>query len=257
MPFVTTEDDTEIYYEVHGLGADLVFISGFLGITDIWRRQIESLCLDYRCIAFDGRGAGRSDKPLPRIAYGVDRHAQDLATVLKTVDSNRSVLIGHSMGGNIACRYQLTHPQRVAGIAFLGSYAAGEQIAKAGNTLETVKKWVSKKENRIKFYEGAGIPYDLALESTKWPLYALQGNAESFMAFDVREQLSQITVPCLILHGEKDVVSPLDPCGHSLHDGLPDAELAVFKNVNHCPMLEDPEACNELLRSFLERRVAW
>jgi pimeloyl-ACP methyl ester carboxylesterase len=151
----------------------------------------------------------------------------------------------------------LDHPQIAAGIVLVGSYAAGQQIAKAGNTLEKVKMAVSKKENRVKFYKSVGIPHDLALESTKWPLYALQGNAESFMTFDVREQLSDITVPCLILHGDSDIVSPLEPCGYSLRDGLPNAELEVLKTVNHCPMLEEPETINGSLRNFLEHRVTW
>ena len=119
------------------------------------------------------------------------------------------------------------------------------------------KKIFFKKENRVKFYKSVGIPHDLALESTKWPLYALQGNAESFMTFDVREQLSDITVPCLILHGDSDIVSPLEPCGYSLRDGLPNAELEVLKTVNHCPMLEEPETINGSLRNFLEHRVTW
>jgi pimeloyl-ACP methyl ester carboxylesterase len=80
MAFVSTDDDCEIYYEIEGDGPDLVFIPGFMGITEIWREQVADLRGDYRCIALDDRGAGRSDKPVPRIAYGVDRLLRDFLT---------------------------------------------------------------------------------------------------------------------------------------------------------------------------------
>lgn len=257
MPFVSTDDDCEIYYETSGSGAPVVFISGFMGITDIWREQVRVLQESYRCIAFDGRGAGRSDKPLPRVAYGVDRHAHDLGAVLDATNVDRAVLIGHSMGANIACSYALSHPERVAGIVFVGSYVSGEQLRQAGNTIDRLTAAISTKQRRIEFYTGVGLPIDIATESTKWPLYAMQGNAESVMAFDIGDRLHEITMPSLILHGDRDVISPLDPCGTALQSGLPNATLEVFEDVNHCPMMEAPDKTNALLEAFLHERAAW
>ena len=252
MPFVTTDDDCEIYYETEGNGPAVVFISGFMGITDIWREQMPSLRDEYRCIAYDNRGAGRSDKPIPRIAYGVERHARDLATVLDASGVDRAVLVGHSMGGNIASLYYLAHTQAVAGIVFVGSYVSGAQIAAAGNTIERIKAAIRTKQDRIAFYVGAGLPRDLAFEATKWPLYAVLGNAESFMAFDISTRLAEFDLPCLILHGDRDVVSPLEPCATALEANLSNATLEVFEEVNHCPMFEDPARTNRALHRFLK-----
>lgn len=257
MPFVTTDDDCEIYYETHGAGPTVVFISGFMGITDIWRAQVASLSAEYRCIAYDNRGAGRSDKPVPRVAYGVRRHARDLAVVLEANDVERAVLVGHSMGGNTACLYYRGHPAIVAGIVFVGSYVSGAQIAAAGNTLDRIKGAVRTKQDRVAFYMGAGVPEDLAFEAAKWPLYAVLGNAESFMAFDISKRLGEFDLPCLILHGDRDVVSPLDPCANALEANLPDATLEVFDDVNHCPMLEAPAHTSRTLRQFLKERIRW
>jgi pimeloyl-ACP methyl ester carboxylesterase len=257
MPFVRTEDDCEIYYESHGEGQALVFCPGFMGITDIWRNQFAHFAGRYRCIAFDNRGAGRSDKPLPRIAYGVERHARDLHHVLGAAGCERAVLVGHSMGGNTASLYALAHPERVAGLVYVGSYVAGRQIAAAGNTLDRIKAAVATQQGRVDFYTAVGIPLDLAYEATKWPLYALLGNAESFMAFDLAARIGEIAAPSLVLHGDGDIVSPLEPCGTSLAAGLPAARLAVLDGVNHCPMLEAPEPCNTLIEAFLTSRVAW
>ncbi len=255
MPFVLTDDDCEIYYEAHGDGPAVAFISGFMGITDIWRAQIDSLKAHYRCIAFDTRGAGRSDKPLPRVAYGVKRHARDLAVVLDTLEVSRAVLVGHSMGGNIALAEYAAHPARVAGIVLVGSYAAGAQIIAAGNRPEMVRGAVRTSTGRIAFYMSVGIPEAIAMEATKWPLYALLGNAESFLEFDGASLLPQVRVPALILHGDRDVVAPCDPCATTLKAGLPEAKLIVLQNVNHCPMLEDPVATNQHLEAFLAARL--
>jgi len=257
MPFVRTDDDCEIYYESHGSGPTLVFCAGFMGITDIWREQVSHFAPRYRCIAFDNRGAGRSDKPLPRIAYGVDRHARDLAFVLSACDCQRAVLIGHSMGGNTASVFCLTNPGKVTGLIYVGSYVAGHQIATAGNTLERIKTAVSSQQARIEFYTAVGIPPDLAIEATKWPLYALLGNAESFMAFDLGARIRDIIVPCLILHGDSDVVSPLDPCATGLANGLRDARLEVLAGVNHCPMLEAAARSNAAIGHFLAARCGY
>jgi alpha/beta hydrolase fold len=89
MPFVTTDDDCEIYYESYGDGPTIAFAPGFMGITDIWRQQINEFSPRYRCVAVDNRGAGRSEKPLPRGAYGVERHAKDLHCVLSELGVHR------------------------------------------------------------------------------------------------------------------------------------------------------------------------
>jgi pimeloyl-ACP methyl ester carboxylesterase len=257
MPFLVTDDGCELYYEVHGRGPAVAFASGFMGITDIWKAQFEALSSRYTCVAFDNRGAGRSDKPLPRIAYGVERHARDLHAVLTHLGIGRVVVVGHSMGGNTACQYALDHPARVAGYVPIGSYLAGSQILAVGNTLERIEAAVTGKAARVAFYEGVGLSNAIAMESTKWELYALMGNARSFMAFDARDRIAQVRCPALVIHGDRDVVSPLDPCGLSLRDGLPDARLEVIQDTNHCPMSERPEQVNALLGAFLERRARW
>lgn len=258
MPFVAADDGCEIYYEVHGDGPrTLAFASGFMGITDIWRAQIERFSSEYRCVAFDNRGAGRSEKPFPRVAYGVQRHADDLHAVLTEVGAEQVVIVGHSMGGNTASLYYLNRPEAVSGIVYCGSYVSGTQIAGVGNTLEAIKGAVKQKANRVEFYKAVGLSEAIALESAKWELYAVLGNAESFMEFDMPDRIGDISCPCLVLHGDGDIVSPLKPCGVGLRDGLPDAQLEVSSGVNHCPMSEDPERTNTLMAQFLEERIKW
>ena len=254
MTWAIADDGSEIFYRDEGTGPVVVFASGFMGITEIWDAQIAALSDRYRCIAFDNRGNGRSEKPLPRVAYGVEQHASDLAAVLAAAGvEDRVVLVGHSMGGNTASIYALAHPDRVAGIVYVGSYVSGAQIHDVGNTLANIKAAVTRPADRVGFYQAVGLPEHIAMESAKWPLYGVLGNAESFMAFDIGVRFSEITVPALILHGDGDIVSPLDPCGLGLERLLPDARLEVFAGVNHCPAVEAPEKATELIELHLKR----
>jgi len=257
MPFVETDDNCEIYYESTGSGPVIAFAPGFMGIADIWREQVARFSATHRCITFDTRGAGRSDKPIPRVSYGVDRHARDLDVVLEHLGVDRCVIIGHSMGGNIACRFHRRHPERVAGIVFVGSYVAGRQIVEAGNTLERIKAAVTMKSDRVKFYEAVGLPSDIAVEATKWPLYAVLGNAESFIEFDGHDDIRGIAAPCLIVHGDRDIVSPLEPCATALQAGLAHAELVELRGVNHCPMIEAPEPTNAAMARYFDSLGSW
>ena len=226
-----------------------------MGITEIWHAQIDALKDRYRCVAFDTRGAGRSEKPLPRLAYGVKRHARDLATVLDTLDVHRAILVGHSMGGNIALETYCARPDRFGGVVLVRSYVAGAQIIAAGNRPEMIRAGVRTPSARADFYMSVGIPEPIAMESTKWPLYAVLGNAESFLEFDGSALLPKVQVPALIVHGDRDVVAPCDPCATALASGLPTAQLIVLEDVNHCPMLEDPVATTQHLEAFLHKHL--
>lgn len=253
MPWATADDGCEIYYDTQGSGPTVVFASGFMGITEIWQAQVDALSNSYRCVRFDNRGAGRSEKPLPRVAYGVERHSRDLHAVLEAAGvTDKVVIVGHSMGGNTASTFYFEHPDRVAGIVYVGSYVSGSQIRDVGNTLENIKEAVRTAAGRVAFYEAVGLPRQIAMESAKWPLYSVLGNAESFMAFDLSDRISKIAVPCLVLHGDHDIVSPLDPCATGLESGLPNGRLVVFEGVNHCPAVEAPERANDLIAEFLD-----
>lgn len=257
MSFLTVDDGCEVYYETTGSGRALVFAPGFMGITKIWRDQVKEFSKDYQCIAYDTRGSGRSDKPLPRVAYGVERHRDDLDEILTHLGADKVLVIGHSMGGNTACLYALKYPERTVGIVLVGSYATGQHIIQAGNTWDAIKNAVKTKQSRVDFYKAVGLSEEIAMESANWPLYAILGNAQSFLDFDVTERLSEIKCPTLIVHGDGDIVCPLEPSATFMRDKIPNVSYEVFDGANHCPMSEAPQKFNEVLAKFLKEKVTW
>ena len=255
MAWTITDDDQELYYDVTGDGHPLMFIGGFAGITDVWEAQTATLGGDFLCITYDPRGYGRSDKPVPAVRYGVERHMRDVGAVMDAAGADRAIVVGHSMGGNTALRLALDRPERVSALVLVASFASGSQVLEAAAPFDVaafIKNAIIRKQSRYEFFLSSGATHEVCVESTKWPTYAVAGNMETFLAFEAREEIRRLTLPVLVVHGDADQISPLDPCGRYLADTIPGARLEVLEGGNHCPMVQRPEWFNDVLRRFVE-----
>lgn len=253
MSFAVTDDKKEIYYEVHGTAVQtLVFVSGYFGVANIWLPLISQLGSKYRSITYDSRGYGRSAKPMEREAYSVERHAADLHAVLTACQatSDRSVLVTHSMGGNIGAAYCLKHPSHISGIVFSGTYFDGKLMAKC-LTYDMLTSGVEDPSKCVAFYTNMGLDHSTALEAAKWPAYARRNNAAALFAFDMGDRYASIKVPGLILQGEKDLATPVDILCKPMAEQMPNCRLEVLKSVMHFPPCEAPEEFQKLLEVFI------
>src|SRR5512146_1889888 len=108
MPTAKVNDIT-MYYEIQGEGEPLVLIAGLrLDIAEY--NGIDSwLAQKYQVVAFDNRGAGRTDKP--DIPYSIEMMADDIAGLLYALGVKQAHIIGISMGGRIALALALQHPE--------------------------------------------------------------------------------------------------------------------------------------------------
>ena len=104
-------NDCKIYYEIHGEGAPLVLIMGLRRNVEWWYRQIPSLSRQFQVIAFDNRGAGRSDKP--DMEYSIRLFADDTAGLMDALNISKARILGISMGGYIAQELALNYPAKV------------------------------------------------------------------------------------------------------------------------------------------------
>lgn len=147
------------------------------------------------------------------------------------------VLVAHSMGGNICSSFYLKHPEMVRGIIYSGTHLDGKQFRELGYSAESLIG-ANTPTSRVEFYTLFGLATEIALEPAKWSAHSVEGNANALIKFEMGESISQITVPTLIIHGDKDVVTPLDPCATKLQENLPNAEIIAFENANHFPIQE-------------------
>ncbi|KAJ5096776.1 alpha/beta fold family hydrolase [Penicillium angulare] len=253
MSFATTDDQQEIYYEVHGTGPQtLVFVSGYFGVTHIWQNLIRQLSTQYRCIAYDSRGFGRSSKPPGAESYSVPRHAADLHTVLNACQATTdpSVLVTHSMGGNIGAAFYLAHPELVSGIVYSGTYVDGPHIQQR-LTYEMLTSGVKSPSQCVDFYTAMGLDSTTALEAAKWPAHSRRHNGAALLAFDIGDRYASIKVPGLIVQGELDQATPPDISAQSIAEQMPRCHLEVLKGVRHFPPTEASLKMGKLVEDFV------
>lgn len=258
MPWAISSDGSSIFYDWRGSGPAIVFVSGYLGVADIWTDQVSDLERDFTCIVMDNRGYGRSDAPTQGAAYQIDQLVEDVRTVIDTVGvDGRIVLVGHSMGGSTISSFALHYPGRVAGLVYVGSHLSGPQLAEVGDSVAAIQEGLASPAQRSVFYTEIGLPRAIANETAKWPLHGLIGNAQTMMAYDIGERFREIQAPTLVIHGGDDQSSPLDPCATGLIDLIPGASLAVLNGVKHFPSVEAPHETTVLIREFCGELSPW
>src|SRR5258706_10329555 len=104
MPDFQTRDGTRLFYKDWGTGRPVFFVHPYVLNSDAWDYQMEFLARHgLRCIAYDRRGHGRSDRP--GSGYDFDTLADDLAALLDHLELAQITLVGHSMGAGEVARY--------------------------------------------------------------------------------------------------------------------------------------------------------
>ena len=121
MPFIKTQDGTQIYYKEWGTGQPIVFSHGWPLSADDWDNQMLFFLLQgFRVIAHDRRGHGRSGQPWE--GNEMDTYADDLAALTAALDLKDAIHVGHSTGGGEVARYLGRHgSQRVAKAVLIGA----------------------------------------------------------------------------------------------------------------------------------------
>ena len=133
MAFLTAPDSTRLHYAVEGGGPPLVLHLGAGCDSELWRAAgyLEPLAKTYRCILFDHRGHGRSDRPLGAAANHINRYASDVVALLDHLELERAAFWGYSNGSTVGLKVAQEHPTRIS--ALVGSdgmsKATPEQIA--------------------------------------------------------------------------------------------------------------------------------
>lgn len=252
MPWAVTNDNNELYYEDVGTGPVLVFVSGFMGITDIWKPIISSLSSRYRCISYDRRGFGRSQKYTEETTRLITYESGDLQVILHAAKIEKNMtLVAHSMGGSIITQFYTDCPSRVSRIVYIGCIIDSEVAVAQGLSIELLVKGTSTPSESQRFYQNFGLPPNMALEAAKWPSLTFRNNAVTVVSAKLTEEQKQIKVPTLLIWGDRDVACPIKPFGSTPRDMIPDSRLEVLADVNHFPQVEKPQEVVGLIHDFV------
>src|SRR6185312_2398614 len=281
-------DGVRIFYEVFGEGEPTILLLPTWSIihSRFWKAQVPYLARHFRVITFDGRGNGRSDRPLVPTAYATEEYVADALAVLDATATQRAVLVSLSMGAQWALLLAAEHADRVAGVAFIGASLPIPPrfdirvIHSFDDVLDTDEGWA--KYNRhywLKDYRGFlefffaqcyNEPHstkqiedcvEWGLETTPELLVAIE-DAPARRALNlskgdeqhVRELAGRVRCPVLVIHGDCDAITP-HARGVALAE-MTGGRLATLHGSGHIPLARDPVKVNLLLREFVDEAHA-
>ena len=267
MPKFKVKDDVEIYYEVHGAGEALVFLSETACDGEVWKiNQVPEFSRDHKVIIHDYRGTGQSSKPSND--YTTKIFAEDVIALLDDLEIADAIIVGHSMGGRVAQLLALDYPARVKKL-ILASTGAHYPATKGlplkimkemiewgyekyerdhtilvGWTEEFVRKYPEKIEHYLQVRMHNLCPVEFYLRH----LLARQGH-------DTSQRLQEIKQPTLILVGEDDrnMTSEINHRMSTdiLARGIPNNRCVVLKNERHSYFFTNPDEAHEAIREFI------
>jgi pimeloyl-ACP methyl ester carboxylesterase len=252
----------ELYYEVHGTGEPAVLIQGLGANVTGWDSQLEPLSRHYQLIAFDNRGAGRSEKPDE--AYSIHQMADDTAALMDELGVPAAHVFGMSMGGMIAQDMYHRHRARVKSLILSGTMAGGpmatfpdvkvfQQFVSNGATsmaeaiAEGLKLFYSEEflaENKDWL-----VKRSLANMSLMAPPHALQKQVMAVMGFNAFGLLSGIKVPALVMGATDDQIVPFAN-QQMIASRIPEARFVPFEGAGHGFLTERANAVNSAVLDF-------
>jgi non-heme chloroperoxidase len=272
MTTITTKDGTEIYYKDWGTGQPIVFHHGWPLSADDWDAQmLFFLDQGYRVIAHDRRGHGRSTQT----AHGneMDTYAADVAELAAALDLRDAVHVGHSTGGGEVARYVARHGKgRVAKAVLIGAVPpvmVKSEKNPGGLPIEVFDGFrAALAANRAQFFQDvpAGPFYGYNRSGAKvsqgvidnWWRQGMMGGAKAhydcikaFSETDFTEDLKQIDVPVLIMHGDDDQIVPFEDSAPLSAKLVKNGTLKVYKGLPHGMCTTHPEIINPDLLAFI------
>jgi 3-oxoadipate enol-lactonase len=265
MPYVRSSDGCRIHYEVTGprSAPPVLMIQGLGMDKHGWIMQRLAFSWKYRVIAFDNRGAGRSDKPLGD--YDLYQMAQDAAAVLDDLGIERAHVVGASMGGAIAQVLTVMVPDRVRSLTLactacrnsqwrrdlLAGWADRALAEGVGAMAGSAARWVIGPRSFRRFVPVLGWLGPLGFGRSG---EAFASQVAGILAADdsLADQLLEITVPTLVIVGNQDILTPRGE-SEELADRIPTAELVVISGAAHGLMIEHATTFNRVVGDFLQR----
>lgn len=264
----TTPDGVSLCYEVTGEGIPIVFVHEFAGDMRSWEPQVQRFSANYRTVTFNARGYPPSSVPQDVSSYSQDHAVADILAVMDAAGIDRAHIVGLSMGGFATLHFGLKHADRALSLCVAGCGYGAEPTARekfkaeakviADELLSHGMPAFAQKyaygPARVQFLRANPKGFEVfkqhlsehsALGSANTQL-GVQRQRPSL--YDLTDQLSELTVPTLIVNGDEDwgCARP----GLMLKETIPSAALAVIPNCGHTMNLEATDTFNALLADF-------
>ena len=266
MPATIASDGTRIAYEVFGRsdGEPLLLVHGLGADSRGWIMQRRALSAQFRCIAVDNRGVGRSDRPPG--PYDIETMATDALAALDHAGFDTAHVLGASMGGIISQGIAARRPERVRSLVLactacqhqpwrrelLAEWAEQAQTVGMPEFVRRNLRWLVGPRSLRRLWPAISVLGPLAMSV---PATSFVAQIDAILAMDdaQRVELANVTAPTLVLVGSQDVLTTLGD-SEEVASLIPGAELAVVRGGAHLFMVEHAREFNRTVLAFLERR---
>ena len=271
--YCTAHDGTKLAFSVVGEGPPLVKAANWLNHIEhdwkspVWRHWLKELTRNHTLIRYDERANGMSDWDTPEISF--EAFVDDLECVVDCAGVEKFDLLGISQGASVAIAYAVRHPAKVRRLLIIGGYAQGwksrnvpEEVARREALLTlTEVGWGADHPTYRQVFTSLYIPDGTAEQISWWndmqkvscsPQNAVKLQ-RALSEIDVRDLLSQVSVPTLIFHSKEDQVVPF-AAGEYLARNIPGSTFVPLEGENHILLKKEPAwaAFTRLSRQFLK-----
>ncbi len=276
--YLTTRDDVKLAWATMGSGSMLVKAANWLTHlqydleSPVWRHWLEFFARHFHFIRFDERGCGMTQWQVPDVSPS--HWADDLQAVIDAAQPTEPVaLLGISQGAAATITYAARYPERVSHLILYGGYARGwalrsdaEGYQRYQAIVELIRLgWGSDNPAFRQVFTSRFVP-DATPEQLYWfnelcrRTTTPQIAAHLMLArshIDVRELLSQVRVPTLVMHALHDDVTPVS-ASHELAAGIPGAQFVQLESRNHVLLNNEPawQRFKEVVLEFTGRSAA-
>lgn len=278
VKYITLNSETIAYAEEGGGEKTLVFVHGLSSSLDAWKKNIQELRNNYRCIAVDLPGYGKSSRS--KNNYSLKEYSKILQEFIQKKGLKNVILVGHSMGGQIAMHTVLEYPKHFeklvliapAGIETFTGQEAG--IMKTSYTPAMVVNTTNEqilanyKLNFFQFPEDAGDMVEARIkmkEAVDFPDYAevVVNNIHAMLDEPVIERVKEIEIPVLMIFGKNDMLIPnkylhpmesVENLVELSEEKFNDLEVTIIDEAGHFVNFEKAEEVNSEIRDFLKHK---
>jgi pimeloyl-ACP methyl ester carboxylesterase len=281
---IAASDGSPLFYESWGDRNTLtpaLFCDGVGCDGYVWRYLRDDLSTRF-CLHPHYRGHGRTAPPRDPLRVTIEDLADDVACVLDDALVDRAVLVGHSMGVQVALETYRRHTARVAGLVLVCGAPSHPLKTFRGSAvldevLPTIQRWIHRVPGVINRVTRAVLPTRLAYEvASRLEIRRELVDPADFMPYlegmariDARlfvamlsaagqhsadDLLPSIEVPCLVIAGGRDGFTPPER-SRAMAAAIPAAELLEIPNASHTAPIERPRLVDETVRDFLTRRI--
>lgn len=245
----------KIYYEFkeNEEKKAIIFIHGSGENSIVWKGQLNDLNLNYNLIAIDLPSHAESDD-FPELS--LDLYVDVIKKLVDFLNLKKIVLCGHSLGGAIVQEYFFKNQKEVSALILCGT---GARLRVSPMILNSLKNNYQEFLNGLPmgaFYRKTSkeIKKALVIETAKTNPEVTYADFKICDNFDVMDKVASINVPCLIVCGNEDKLTPVKYSQY-FKDKIKDSKLVVIKDAGHMAMLEKPNDVNKAIEEFIENNL--